>query len=133
MKPTEGVCESTAKIIKNLCDLYGGCWIWICSSKSTDIGVKVKDKKSYIFGAVYVVDVVKTKDFNKIYQKQRLKSQYQFSKDYDYQCIIPSHEHARYELKNPVEVHDAIFEEKRWMGVWQSSHKSLLQYLVQSL
>jgi hypothetical protein len=118
MKPTEGVPENVYNRLKKNCHKYGGCWIWICTSKSTDFLHKGKQKVSYVLGAVYVVDVISTQIFNKQYPKQRLKREYKHSIEYDYQAIIPSHDYARIEFPTPLIVHNQLLSELRWTGLW---------------
>jgi hypothetical protein len=118
MKPTEGVSKNAYKYINDMCEQYGGCWIWICSSKSTDTAEKKDDKQSFVFGAVFVIGVLPTKKFNNLYQQKRLKNEYKHSQEFPYQAIIPSHEHARLELKTPIPVHAPAEGECRWSAVW---------------
>lgn len=123
MKPTEGLDKKAAKAIRSVCRKNGGCWIWFCSSKSTDIE-KGKKQRSYCFGAAFVRNVITTKKFNQIYQKQRLKAEYKHSSEYKYQAIIPSNEYARLELRKPVEVHSPVEGECRWKGMWNMNKKA---------
>lgn len=124
MKPTEGITEGVYNILKKKCRNREGCWVWICTSKWTDFENTSKNKKSYVLGAVYVTGVMSTKRFNKKYPKQRLKSEYKHSREYDYQAIIPSHEYARLELKTPLVVHNQSrqnrpsLSERRAFGLW---------------
>lgn len=69
-------------------------------------------------GAVYVSGVMVKKEFNALYPKQRLKSEYSHSKEYDYQAIIPMHNYARLELKTYIPVHEPAPKECRWTGLW---------------
>jgi len=129
MKPTEGMSKKTAKKLRKLCRKYGGYWIWICSSKSTDIAPK-KLQKSYTYGAVFVADVIKTKRFNRKYQKQSLKREYKHSAEYKYQAIIPLHDYARLELVSPIEVHPPMAGEQRWNGLWNANKNTDLVNLL---
>jgi hypothetical protein len=132
LKPTEGISKNVYLSLKKKCEKNGGCWMWISTSKSTDFLNQGKNKKSYVLGAVYVSGVMKTKEYNKQYQKQRLKSEYRHSKKYQYQAIIPSHEYARLELETHLIVHDQVLSECRWSGLWTPYNgASILRNLMQ--
>ena len=122
MKPSEGIPKCVYKKLRTRCKKYGGCWLWICTSKSTDFMNKGKNKKSYLLGAVYVSGVCKTRVFNRLYERQRLKGEYKHSKEYKYQAIIPMYDYARLELETPAHVHEPIAGENRWSGFW-TPHK----------
>ncbi len=120
IKPTEGVSKEAYKTIKKKMPKKGGFWIWICSTKDTDID---RPKKSYIFGAVYVTGMMKSKYYKKAYNSKRLMVQYKDnSGECAYQLIIPQHKYARLELANPIEMHkyDAASRENRQAGVWKA-------------
>lgn len=131
MKPSEGISKNTAKRLKKLCRRNGGCWIWICSSKSTDIAPE-KEKKSYVYGVVFVADVIKTKKYNKLYLKQRFMNEYKHSSVFRYQAIVLSHDYARLELNTPIEVHSPKKGESRASGLWTpNADTALAQALKQ--
>lgn len=120
MKPTEGVTRTIYSRCKKKIEKYGGMWIWICNSKSTDIE-RGKEKRSYIWGAVYVTGIIETKIFKKRYQRERLKVEYVHSKGYEYQCIIPENRYCRKELKERIEVPKG--KEMR-IGMWRPERGS---------
>ncbi len=125
MKPTEGIAENAYECIKTMCDEFGGIWIWICSSKSTDTADKKKNQLSYVFGAVFIIGVLSTQEFNNQYKEKRLKNEYKHSQEFPYQAIIPCHDYARLELKTPIPVHTPPLEgEYRWSAVWTPNKKT---------
>lgn len=116
IKPTEGICEQAYKTIKKQLG-EGGYWIWIATSKSTDI---IREKKSYILGAVWISGIVETERYKKEYNSKRVMEQFGESKDCDYQLVIPMNEYARRELRDPIIMHEYKRGggENRENGVW---------------
>ena len=121
MKPTEGMSKNGYKRCKKVIEQRGGIWIWISSSAATDMDHKGKDKVSYIWGAVYVTEIIETEIFKKGYKRERLKGEYGHSKGYVYQCIIPDNRYCRRELPERVEVPKG--DEMR-LGVWMPQKDS---------
>jgi len=95
----------------------GGYWIWIATSKSTDI---IKEKKSYIIGAVWISGIVETERYKKEYNHKRVMDHFVESKDCKYQMVIPMNENARRELKEPIRMHEYERGENREGGVWRA-------------
>jgi hypothetical protein len=115
MKPTEGMSDNRIeKEIKK----EGGMWMWMCNSKSTDIE---REKRSYIWGAIYVTGIVENNEFKRRYQRARLKGAYEHSKGYEYQGIIPMNRYYRRQLKEPIEVPKG--GEMR-IGIWEPEEGS---------
>lgn len=131
IKPTEGISEHAWRSIRRLLYEYeegkeeyeGGFWIWICSSKETDIET---EKKSYIFGAVYVTGIMLTSLYKKRYNSNRVMDQFSNSSKCKYQLIIPMHEYARVELLEPIVVHDVEKGENRQGGVWEANEGTVV-------
>ena len=113
MKPTEGMSENGYRRCKGVIEREGGIWLWICSSASTDI-----EKKSYVWGAVYVTEIMETIIFKRRYQRERLKREWEHSRGYRYQCIIPMNRNCRRELRERIEIPRG--DEMR-LGVWMPS------------
>lgn len=104
-------------------------WIWICTSKDTDIE---REKRSYIIGAVYVSGIVKTKEYRKKYKKERAKGEYTHSKEDAYQCIIPMCVECRRELKHYIGLHEYKKDggENRQHGIWRPKRSAPLYKLL---
>jgi hypothetical protein len=117
MKLTEGMADNR---IEEIIKEEGGIWIWMCNSKSTDIE-KGKNKRSYIWGAVYVTGILENKEFKKKYQRGRLKGEYEHSKGYKYQGIIPDNRYYRRELKEPIEI---VGGGEMRIGIWEPKEGS---------
>jgi hypothetical protein len=100
----------------------GGYWIWISWSKSTDIA-PTSSRRSFLYGAVYITNIIPTNIYNKKCHKQRLLSQYQHSNHFPYQAIVPCHEYARFELPQPIPVHDVKKGENR-VSLWKPDKDS---------
>jgi hypothetical protein len=125
IKPTEGISEQAYRSLRYLVNGVGGCgfWMWIASSKSTDLE---KPKKSRLYGAVFVTDVISTKECmcHNVYREFQGMEQFQISSVFDYQLIISDEERGRRELLVPVEVPDG--SEARWDGVWVPQKDSMI-------
>jgi len=132
MKPTESISEAAYRIIKKYIQ-PGGFWVWICSSKDTDIKIPGVEKKSYIIGAIYITAIIPTEQFRKEYPKQRAMEQYTHSKNDGYQAIIPMDSRARLELKEYIEVHKFKHHEgeNRELGVWKPKESAELYKKLQ--
>lgn len=131
IKPTESLSELAYNIIKKYYKNNQGFWIWICSTKDTDLAPK-KEQKSYIIGAVYISAIISTSDFRKKYKKKRAMAQFTHSKDDEYQAIIPMCSSARLELKEYIEIHEYKRDggENRQHGVWQPKESAELYKLL---
>jgi hypothetical protein len=116
-KPTEGLSEPAYNVLKNHVANDGGCWVWICWSKSTDLA-PTKKRKSYVIGAVFITRIVATSEFKKNCEPQRHKKEFQHSKDFGYQAIIPMHAYTRYQLPAPLPIHDVVNGENR-VNLWK--------------
>jgi hypothetical protein len=125
VKPTEGISKTAYKSMEPSAK-KGGFWVWICSTKQTDFGAG-KNKRAYIFGAVYVTCIMRTSCFKKKYQRQREMEQFKDNSIIcEYQMIIPMHPHARLELQDPVEVPEYKVGENRQGGLWSPKESQSL-------
>ncbi len=97
--------------------------MWVASSKSTDLE---KPKSSRIYGAVFVLDVLATKDCKRhhVYSKFLGMEQFEISAEFQYQLIIPAEKWARRQLITPIQVPDGV--EARWDGVWVPEEDSCI-------
>jgi len=130
IKPTESLSENAYNIIKKHFDVVKcGFWIWICSTKDSDINlVPIKQRKSYIIGAIYVSGIVETNEFRKKYRKERAMREFIHSKGDEYQMIVPMRKECRIELKEYIDV-DAYRTdggENRQHGAWMAREGSEL-------
>ena len=107
IKPTEGISNKAYKDIMKVWK-DGGMWVWICSSQTTEKTAK----KSFVYGAVFISDIISTAEFKKQYKNRCRKPEFKYSVKGDYQAIIPEHEYARLELVHPLPLHSATREEK---------------------
>ena len=89
--------------------------MWLCSSQATDLE---RPRKSRIYGAVFVTDVLRTQDCqcHSIYGRFKDIPQFQSSAEFAYQMNIPGESWARGELVTPIEVPEG--DVSRWEGVW---------------
>ena len=117
IKPTEGISEQTYRALKPLYKNGKGFWLWICSSKETDVFRNKKDRKSYLMGAVYIAGSVRTREYRNTYKRYRAMSEYSHSKDFDFQLIIPMDHRCRLELSQYIPIHKCL--ENRQSGVWK--------------
>ena len=119
IKPTEGISDHAWDSISKM-PAEGGYWIWIASSKVTDVD---SEKNSYIFGAVYVTGVMTTKEYKRGYKSKVAMDQFKNSCGCEYQLIIAMHSYARLELAEPIIVHK-VKGENRQAGVWQPNEET---------
>lgn len=102
IKPTEGISIIGFNQIKKIWK-DGGMWIWICSSQRTESA-----KKSFVYGAIFVTDIIPTKEFKKHYKNQSRKLEFKHSAKCDVQAIIPEHDYARLQLLEPIPLHSSV-------------------------
>ena len=80
------------RVDDKLSEFEAGMWIWLASTKKTDPD---KDKASYIFGAIYVTSIIKTRLFKSMYSNKRRMDQFCESRRCQYQLIVPMEPWAR--------------------------------------
>lgn len=106
IKPTEGISKKAYKDIMKVWK-DGGMWVWICSSQMTEKAAK----KSFVYGAVFISDIISTAEFKRQYKNRCRKPEFKYSVKGDWQAIIPEHEYARLKLVHPLPLHSATREE----------------------
>lgn len=127
MKPSEGISEQTylAMLLLGLLPCHSGeaFWLWMCSSKSTDMQ---SPRDSWIHGAIRVIDVIPTEAYKRhsAYKDYIGTEQFKCSELFPFQLVIPMSRDARKELKRPVKV--PVGNEPRWQGVWIPDKDSTL-------
>jgi hypothetical protein len=126
IKPTEGISKTAYNNIKKILEKHSeGFWLWMASTKDSDIEI---EKRSRIYGAVYVTGIMGTREYKRQYNKKRVMEYFKESGEGAYQLIIPMREDARIELKEPLEVHEYrnVNKETRQSGVWEPCEESRL-------
>ena len=130
IKPTEGISVQAYRTIKKRLG-EGGYWIWICTTKETDI---IREKKSYILGAVWISEILETRRYKRDYNSRRVMEQFSESKDFEYQLVIPMNEYARRELREPIIMHEYKRGggENRENGVWKPREDAYIYEALQN-
>ena len=119
IKPTEGILKQAYNTIE-LPLRGGGFWMWVCNLIRTS-----KTKTSYIYGAVFVAEIMDTAVFKQRYPAQRRMKEFQHSKRCPYQMIILMHASTRLQLMQPIEVDKYVKGDQR-IGVWKMKNTSLM-------
>jgi hypothetical protein len=119
-KLTEGLSQEAYDVIKEYW-VDGGIWVWLCSTIKTE-----KSKKAYVYGAVFILDIIPTEQYKKEYPIEKLhKSFYKESEPFPWQAIIPAHRSARLMLQEKIMLHKAKSDmknqkaEQRIFGIWE--------------
>jgi hypothetical protein len=135
IKPTEGVHKALGTRMRNLLEhSRGGVWLWLCSSKKDDITPNIRkvDKRSYIYGAVFVTGVLETakittekpskKGCKPLLRHINRKQQFEHSKKHTCQLVVPMLPCCRLELRTPIPLHPEMLragEDPRASGMWR--------------
>lgn len=128
IKPSEGISAQAHGIIKKNLG-RGGFWLWLCNTIPTDRALS--NKKSYVYGAVFVSQMLDSATFKKRYPSRRAMAEFRYSKDCKFQMIIPMNPRCRLMLRKPVEV-DQYDPQVQRLGAWEMAKGSEMHRRLQA-